>query len=219
MVFRRIITTLPILLFFVSNLCLGEVNSFYVKTKTISNSLMIPGEIVEHKNQFEVKTLVDYKYYESEMKDSIVAVKLSNFYTENSEQWDANVVRIEGPKVYNGDKVIFIYADMGKYFLKNVAKNDRQYKLGDKIDMEFVTKNVESAISVPLEAIFLYKRSKHVMKVINNKVVYFPVETGIEDFTHIHILKGVEVGEELLIAQEKYKDGDLVKDRVVVDPY
>ena len=63
-----------------------------------------------------------------------------------------------------------------------------------------ITKKIQDVISVPNTSVKPYKGGKAVRILKNNEVVYIPIEIGVVGKERTQILKGVQEGQEVIVA-------------------
>jgi len=86
--------------------------------------------------------------------------------------------------------------------------------LGQQVDMEILTTQRDSVLKLPYTALIEFGDDSQVAVVRDGKVVYVPVTTGIEDFTHVEIVNGLAEGDSVILARGKTpKEGSMVKVR------
>lgn len=84
--------------------------------------------------------------------------------------------------------------------------------LGQQVDARIHTATREDVLTLPFDALLEADQGSKVAFVQAGKVVYFPVKTGLEDFTKIEILDGLtETTQVILIQGEAYTDGEMVE--------
>lgn len=85
-------------------------------------------------------------------------------------------------------------------------------KFGQQIDSKIYTSVSPNALKLPFEALITQNGKPFVALAVNEKITFIPVQTGIENTTHIEILKGLNEGDEVLVPESKgFKDGAKVK--------
>ena len=86
--------------------------------------------------------------------------------------------------------------------------------LGQQVDMEILTTQRDSILKLPYSVLIESEESSQVAVVRDGKVVYVPVTTGIEDFTHVEIVTGLAAGDSVILPQGKPPaEGSMVKVR------
>ena len=86
--------------------------------------------------------------------------------------------------------------------------------LGQQVDVEIRTAHRDSALKLPYTALIESEQSSQVAVARDGKVVYVPVTTGIEDFTHVEIVAGITAADSVILPQGKAPpEGSMVKVR------
>lgn len=83
--------------------------------------------------------------------------------------------------------------------------------LNQQVDIKLTTASKDKALNIPLSALIEKDDSYQVMTVDNGKIKQVTVKTGIESYTHVEIIEGID--ENTLIIQnddEKLVDGEAV---------
>ena len=121
-----------------------------------------------------------------------------------SLEWPESVTRLAAATSNVGNaNTVSVYISLG-----NRAP---ALRFGQQVDAEIRTAWNPSALKVPYGAIINHGGKSYVAIVNDNIVKLVPVETGIEDFSHIEIRQGVTVGQQVVLANGKdLSDGDKV---------
>ena len=72
-------------------------------------------------------------------------------------------------------------------------------RIGQQVDAEIRTNSKTDAILLPYEVIFNHNGQQTVAVIENSKVVFLPIETGIESFTRIEVIKGLRAGQHVIV--------------------
>ncbi len=84
--------------------------------------------------------------------------------------------------------------------------------LGQQVDVEIRTAHRASVLKLPYTALIESEGGAQIAVVRDGKVVYVPVSTGIEDFTHVEIVSGLAAGDSVILFQGKaLAEGTLVR--------
>ncbi len=84
--------------------------------------------------------------------------------------------------------------------------------LGQQVDVEISTARRESTLKLPYTALIESAGSPHIATVRDGKVLYVPVSTGIEDFSHVEIISGLAAGDTVILFQGKaLAEGSMVR--------
>jgi len=119
-------------------------------------------------------------------------------------EWPESVTRLAAATSNVGNaNTVSVYISLG-----NRAP---ALRFGQQVDAEIRTAWNPSALKVPYDAIINRGGKSYVAMVHDNIVKLVPVETGIEDLSHIEIRQGVTVGQEVVLANGKdLSNGDKV---------
>jgi len=108
-------------------------------------------------------------------------------------EWPESVTRLAAATSNVGNaNTVSVYISLG-----NRAP---ALRFGQQVDAEIRTAWNPSALKVPYGAIINHSGKSYVAVVHDNIVKLVPVETGIEDFSHIEIRQGVSIGQEVVLA-------------------
>jgi len=92
-------------------------------------------------------------------------------------------------------------------------------KLGQQIDAKIQTAHRNNTLKVPFNCLVTREGEPYLILVKDNQIHYVHVVTGIEDMTSVEIVKGVSVGDQVVVPEgNRLKDGDQVKIRPVKVP-
>jgi len=80
-----------------------------------------------------------------------------------------------------------------------ITKGDQRLRPGMNANLRFPVAHVESAISVPLAAVFVEEKEKVVYVKTPQGSERRKVGVGVSDYNHCEILDGVSEGEEVLL--------------------
>jgi hypothetical protein len=184
-----------------------DVKAFIVYSANIEQSLTAPGEVIKNNGRLEVIVRVDVEDIE-EYANTLSEVRLTNRSATIS--WNAEYLRKGEIKIERGHSSVPIFTSLGS--------KSPPLAVGARVDVELVYASVKDATAVPYKAIFLFNDKPHVARLLNNKIHYIPVKLGLEDFWNIQILKGVSVGEVLIVPYEGMQDGKVVDETSIIDP-
>lgn len=86
--------------------------------------------------------------------------------------------------------------------------------LGQQVDVKIRTAYRENVMRLPFAAVTERNGHPVVAVVKEGRAHFVPVVTGIEDFTHVEIVKGIDVGMQVILPEGKtLREGDLVSVR------
>lgn len=107
-------------------------------------------------------------------------------------QWSESVTRLAAAANNNGRaNTVSVYISLG-----NSAPSLR---FGQQVDADIRTAWNPNAIKLPFGAILSRHGRSYVAVYENDKVHYSEVVTGIEDFTHVEILQGINLGQTVVL--------------------
>jgi len=72
-------------------------------------------------------------------------------------------------------------------------------RIGQQIDAEIRVASRNNALALPHNVLFTHNGSPHAAVVENGKIVFLPVVTGIESVTHVEIIRGLRVEQEIIV--------------------
>ncbi len=94
----------------------------------------------------------------------------------------------------------------------SLGRNAPPLRLGQPVSAEIRIQGSERAVKLPLAALVEVDGKPAVMVVRDGKIHYRPVETGIEDFTHVEIRSGLRPGDRVVLAPGRtLKEGQAVR--------
>ena len=107
-------------------------------------------------------------------------------------EWSEKIIKISSAaKNENSANIITVTASL--------SSDAPELRIGQQIDAEIRTNMRNEAILLPYEALFNHNGQQTVAVIENSKIVFVPVQTGIESFTRIEITKGIRAGQEVVI--------------------
>lgn len=107
-------------------------------------------------------------------------------------EWSEKIIKISSAaKNENSANIITVTASL--------SNDAPELRIGQQIDAEIRTNMRNEAILLPYEALFNHNGQQTVAVIENSKIVFVPVQTGIESFTRIEITKGIRAGQEVVI--------------------
>jgi RND family efflux transporter MFP subunit len=84
-------------------------------------------------------------------------------------------------------------------------------RFGQQVDAQIRTASSDNALKVPFEAVTT-RNGRSVVAVVEDERVHFqPVVTGIESFTHVEIVGGLEPGQQIILLNTELEEGDKVE--------
>ena len=119
-------------------------------------------------------------------------------------QWQEKVLRIASTTNSRGSSnTISVYVSMGK--------KARSLIIGQQVNAEIRLASSQGVVKVPFSALHTVDNKTSVAIVLNGKIHFIPVTTGLEDVSHIEIREGLEVGQKVVkLEGKKFAEGDAV---------
>ncbi len=146
-------------------------------------------------------TLIDEKQREVEVQVDAAdsggiavgqTVTLSSDAFPNLE-WNESVTRLAAATSNVGNaNTVSVYISLGN--------NAPSLRFGQQVDADIRTAWNPNALKLPFGAITNRGGKSYVATIQNGKVHFVEVVTGIEDFSHVEILQGVNVGQSVILA-------------------
>ena len=146
-------------------------------------------------------TLIDEKQREVEVQVDAAdsggiavgqTVSLSSDAFPNLE-WNESVTRLAAATSNVGNSnTVSVYISLGN--------NAPSLRFGQQVDADIRTAWNPNALKLPFSAIINRSGKSYVATVQDGKVHFVEVVTGIEDFSHVEILQGVNVGQSVILA-------------------
>jgi len=146
-------------------------------------------------------TLIDEKQREVEVQVDAAdsggiavgqTVTLSSDAFPNLE-WSESVTRLAAATSNVGNaNTVSVYISLGN--------NAPSLRFGQQVDADIRTAWNPNALKLPFGAITNRAGKSYVAVIENGKVKFIEVVTGIEDFSHVEILQGVNVGQTVIMA-------------------
>jgi len=110
----------------------------------------------------------------------------------DENEWSEKIVKIgSATKSERSANIIEVTVSFGR--------GAPDLKVGQQVDAEIRTNTRNDTILLPYEALFNHNGAQTVALLENSKIVYRSVETGIESFTRIEIIKGLRKGQAVII--------------------
>lgn len=107
--------------------------------------------------------------------------------------WSESVTRLAAATSNVGNaNTVSVFVSLG-----NSAPSLR---FGQQVDADIRTSWNPNALKVPYGAIVNRNGNAYVITIEDGRAQYVPVETGIEDFSHVEILQGVNIGQTVVLA-------------------
>lgn len=159
-------------------------------------------------------TLVDMSKREIELKVDTADSNLIRTGQEvvlssgahQGKQWTENVIRV-APATSSRDmtNTVSVFVSLG-----NGAPDLR---IGQQVDAEIRHSSSSNIIKLPIEALVSRNGATWVAVVQDGRVHFSPVVIGMEDFTHVEVLEGVQPRQEVIIPRDAntLQEGDLVR--------
>lgn len=146
-------------------------------------------------------TLIDEKQREVEVQVDAAdsggiavgqTVTLSSDAFPNLE-WNESVTRLAAATSNVGNaNTVSVYISLGN--------NAPSLRFGQQVDADIRTAWNPNALKLPFGAITNRGGKSYVATIQNGKVHFVEVVTGIEDFSHVEVLQGVNVGQSVILA-------------------
>jgi len=83
-------------------------------------------------------------------------------------------------------------------------------RVGQQVDAEIRLRASRNTLKLPFEALFTVGGQTHVAVVRDGKVRYVPVQTGLEDFTHVEIVEALKPGQKVILGAGDLREGQRV---------
>lgn len=158
-------------------------------------------------------TLVDLGQREVEVKvdsadSNSLSVGQSVFMSSDAfagQDWTETVSRI-APATSKGDgtNTVSVYISMGP--------GSPPLRLGQQVDAEIRTFSRKNTMKLPINAVISRNGKAWIGTINDGRVHFVPVETGMEDLTHVEIVQGARVNQEVIIPGGKeIQEGDRVR--------
>lgn len=151
----------------------------------------------------EVEVMVDTA--DSGMIRPGQAVSLSSD-AHGGKRWMESVIRIgTATNRSNMTNTVSVFVSLGS--------GAPDLRIGQQIDAEVRTSSSSNIIKLPIEALITRNGSTWVAVVQDGRVHFSPVVIGMEDFTHVEVLEGVQPRQEVIIPRDasSLQEGDLVR--------
>ena len=194
-----------------------DVKAFIVYRANIEQSLTGPGEVIKNNGRLEVVTWIDVddikQYVNPPIKvrlENIPTDEISIYNNADTYFWYSEYLRKGEIKIERGYSIVPIFTTLGS--------KSPQLAVGDPVGVDLVYASAKDATAVPYKAVFLVNDKPHVARFLDNRIHYIPVKLGLEDFRNIQILKGVSVGDVLIVPYEGMQDGKVVDETSIIDP-
>ena len=107
-------------------------------------------------------------------------------------EWSESIVKIgSATKSENSANVIKVTASL--------SKDAPDLRVGQQVDAEIRTNSKTDAMLLPYDVIFNHNGQQTVAIIENSKIVFVPIETGIESFTRIEVISGLRDGQQVVV--------------------
>lgn len=146
-------------------------------------------------------TLIDEKQREVEVQVDAAdsgGIAVGQTVTLSSDafpglEWNESVTRLAAATSNVGNaNTVSVYISLGN--------NAPSLRFGQQVDADIRTAWNPNALKLPFAAIINQGGKTHVATIHNNKVRFVEVVTGIEDFSNVEILQGVNLGQSVILA-------------------
>lgn len=146
-------------------------------------------------------TLIDEKQREVEVQVDAAdsgGIAVGQTVTLSSDafpglEWNESVTRLAAATSNVGNaNTVSVYISLGN--------NAPSLRFGQQVDADIRTAWNPNALKLPFGAITNRSGKSYVATIQNNKVHFVEVVTGIEDFSHVEILQGVNSGQPVIMA-------------------
>lgn len=146
-------------------------------------------------------TLIDEKQREVEVQVDAAdsgGIAVGQTVTLSSDafpglEWNESVTRLAAATSNVGNaNTVSVYISLGN--------NAPSLRFGQQVDADIRTAWNPNALKLPFGAITNRAGKTYVATVQDNKVHFVEVVTGIEDFSHVEVLQGVNVGQTVIMA-------------------
>jgi RND family efflux transporter MFP subunit len=107
--------------------------------------------------------------------------------------WSESVTRLAAATNSVGNaNTVSVYISLGS--------SAPSLRFGQQVDADIRTAWNPNALKIPYSAIINKKGASYVIVIDEGRAKYVQVETGIEDFSHVEILQGVNIGQSVVLA-------------------
>ncbi len=121
-------------------------------------------------------------------------------------KWQEKILRIAPAITETSDAALNTFAV--RISLGNDAP---RLMLGQQVDARIHTDSREDILKLPFGAIIEKESGSMVAVIRNQRIVLLPVQTGLEDFTHIEITAGITENEQIIISEgRELQEGEAV---------
>ncbi len=121
--------------------------------------------------------------------------------------WQASIARISPAIAVQQDQAL-------NTFSVRITLGDARPKLllGQQVDARIHTDTREAVLTLPFDALIERGETTEVAIVRNGSVAYLPIETGLEDFTHVEVVAGLGGDERVILVEgRELPEGALVE--------
>ncbi len=92
------------------------------------------------------------------------------------------------------------------------GENSPPLLIGQQVDVNILTAERTQALQVPFNALHEIENTMRVAMIDNHRIRYQTITTGIENFTHVEVLEGLQANDEVVLFEEAtLPEGTLVK--------
>ncbi len=158
-------------------------------------------------------TLVDLGQREIEVKvdsadSNAISVGQSAFMSSDAfpgQNWTENVKRIATAASRGaGTNTVSVFINLGG--------RAPSLRMGQQVDAEIRTFSRNNTNKLPISAIISRNGKSWAGTIREGRIHYVPIETGMEDLTHVEILQGLKTGQEVIIPRgQDLQEGDRVR--------
>jgi len=110
----------------------------------------------------------------------------------DGKTWNEKITKIGAEAQTEGAvNIIKVHTSLGRKAPK--------LRIGQQVDAEIRVASKNNALLLPHNVLFTHNGSPHAAVVENAKIVFIPVVTGIESVLQVEILKGLRLGQEIIV--------------------
>lgn len=112
------------------------------------------------------------------------------------KSWSAEVIEL-GSAVFRDKKENTNFITIRIGFISESGS----LRVGEQIDAKIRTASRKNTLKLPFSAVIQRNNKTFVAIIQGERLAYIPVETGLENLTHIEILDGIESGDEIALVK------------------
>jgi len=186
----------------------------------ITQSFAVEGKWVEPKTS--LFTLADLDSWEIAVRvkasqaGAISAGQMVRLSTEGAagEEWMEKVLRVAGATSTGqesgqpqGDVMVYV----------SLGDEAPALDFGERVTAEILTESVNNTVTVPYEAVITREGRTYVAMIEDQRVAYRPVEVGVRALAEVEIVKGLSLGDQVILPRAPLAEGARVKVTAVME--